>query len=84
MCVCVCVGCDFGDKKLPANLRVVTEKKRSINGGRIKESGVPFSHKENGMFSHPLFLGFFVLISCFPILSTDHQPTDQPTNRLTN
>ena len=58
MCVCVCAGWDFGDKKLPANLRVVTEKKRSINGGRKKESGVPFSRKEKGMFSHFRFLAF--------------------------
>jgi hypothetical protein len=65
MCVRVC-GMGFGDKVLPTNLRVVTEKKRSINGGRKEESGVPFSCKENGMFSHPRFLGFSILISRFP------------------
>ena len=52
VCACVC-GMGFGDKVLPANLRVVTEKKRPINRGRKEESGVSFSRKENCMFSHP-------------------------------
>ncbi len=56
VCVYVC-GMGFGDKVLPTNLRVVTGKK-AINGGRKEKSGVPFSCKESGMFSHPRFLGF--------------------------